>query len=191
MPTPQAPGVQLRSWFFGRDPAVIVPGPGGTEGAEDLTPVMPLAGPISAGRPPVAPKFPESITIEPVTATSVNVCSGRRVTRSSAIAGGAFGDGGVGERVLWRVLIELEWGPMTFEQWQSLKAFLLAPDLVGLTESGALRAMTVDVDGEGVTDSAVDVRIVAADALQKLEWADAGLGGGVYRFGPVEAEEVQ
>lgn len=184
-PPPRAPGVQFRTWFFGRDPSAVTPGV--TLGAEDLAPVMPFTGPISAGRPPVAP-VSRSITIEPVTASSVNVCSGRRVTRSGAVAGGSFGDG---DRVLWRVEIELEWGPMTWDEWQALKAFLLSPDQVGLTESGAVRAMTVDVDGDGLTDSAVDLRIVGADALEQLKWADKGLGGGVYTFGPVTAEEVQ
>ena len=185
---PPVPGVQFRAWFSGRDPVTVTPGSGGTLGAEDLVPVVPLVGPISAGRPPVPPALPRTITIEPVTVKSVNVCSGRRVTRSAAIAGGAFG---AGDRVLWRVRLELEWGPMTFDQWQSLKAFLLSPDLVGLTPSGALRAMTIDVDGNGVTDSAVDVRIVGAEALEQLQFVDAGLGGGVYRFGPVTAEEIQ
>lgn len=187
MPTP---GVQFRAWCSSRPAAPVTRADLG-----DTVPVRALNAPPSAGRPPVPPAFPERIEIEPVV-VSVGVGSGWRVTR--AAVPGAAGQADAGGRYagpLWRAVVTLEWGPMTGPEWAALRAFLV--DGLGVAAGGgggALRAMTIDIDGADVPESAVDVRLLGlGEAIEQLVHVD-GRGAGtvdeVIRFGPVRAEVV-
>ena len=182
-----APGVQFRPWCYGP--------PASPTTLADLGDTVPLRGlvePVSAGRPPVPPAFPERIEVEPVVG-SVGVGSGWRVTR--AAVPGAAGQDGAYAGPLWRAVVTLEWGPMTGPEWAALRAFLVDGLGVGAGGGGgAVRAMTVDIDGVDVPDSAVNVRVLdLGEPLEQLVHVD-GRGAGtvdeVIRFGPVRAEVV-
>lgn len=168
------PGVQLRPFFqsAGRQPALVP----GSSGAEDLAVLVPLTGPISAGRPPIPPQLVSLLEVSMQPATSA-AGSGWRVSRARS------------EHWNQGVSVELEWPLLTSAQRDELLAFLR--DQVGLDgPGGALRAITIDVDGADVPDSAVDLLIVdVPDGVDTLLERVAGTDG-LYRFGPVRAVEV-
>lgn len=177
---PALPAIQFRPFFRPSRAAAVVPG---STGAEDLALLVPAAGVISAGKPPIAPALVSEIEME-FGLGDVGASSGWRCTRPGR-AHGQHWNGGVS--------VSIEWPVLTREQWTVLKAWLL--DEVGLGgEGGSLRAITVEIDGAEVADSAVDVRLVdLAGDIETLLVRVAGSGPGaetLYRFGPVRAMEV-
>lgn len=173
------PGIPFRPWFKGRGDPVF---PGATD-AEDLALLAPAVEPVGAGRPPVAPRPPGRLEVPLAGAAGRQAASGWRQTRAA------------GSLPIGRAVVELEWGPMTRQEWQALRRFLVEEAGLGGGEGGAARAITIDVDGEGAAGSAVEVRILAApDGLEQLLERTDGSGpdghGAVYALGPVRAEEM-
>ena len=184
MPTP---AVQFRPFFREARSSPVVPG---SAGAEDLVLLVPAGGIISAGKPPIAPALVSVLEVSLAPEASP-VSSGHRVTRRPGIGGSVQG-------LHWNagVSVEIEWPVLTTAQWETLRAWLLED--VGLGgEGGSLRAITIEVDGAGVTDSAVDLRLVDVPGdvetlLVRISGSGPGVGGAecLYRFGPVRGVEV-
>ncbi len=186
MSAPALPGVVLWTWFKGRSTPIV---PGET-GAEDLAVLVPLAEPVSAGKPPIAPVLVSSLELVVgdggAGGASVQAGSGWRITR----AGGGAGGGDV-----WgsRAVVELEWPSLTEAEWATLGDWMLDNAVLG-GSGGSLNAMTIDVDGEDLPGHEVEVRAIDVPAnvetlLERLPGV-AGGSEGVYRFGPLRCEEV-
>lgn len=173
---PLAPGVSLWTFFKGRGEPIVL----GSTGAEDLVPLVPLVEPVSAGRPPVMPMLVSSIEV-PIGAASVQGGSGwRRTAPAPGVGVGLWGG---------RVVIDVEWPILEQDQLDVLLAYL--QDEVGLGgKGGTLRAMTIDVDGEDNTGSAVEVRAIEVpeDVMELVERVCGRVG--IYRVGPLRCEEV-
>lgn len=169
--------IQFRPFFKGRDPLVLSGEalPGAT-GAEDLVALAPIFEPISAGRPPVAPDLVTELEL-PLIGAAAPVQSGWRVTRSSGTLWGG------------RVVVDVQWTGLEEDEWALLRPWLV--DVLGLGgDGGSELAFTIDVDGEDVTDSQVEVRAVGLAGDAETLLSPVSDEDGLYSFVLGRCEEV-
>ncbi len=145
--------IKFRDWATGPETVIVDPGVGDDS---DLIALVPIAEPLSAGYPPIAPDFITKMGGAGFKVASCPVRSGQRRTYAQQTAP---------RTVKWM----LRWENLTQEERDELEAFLATE--LQWTRVG----MDVDVDGEGATESTLVLRPVAVP-VQHLQ-GPRGPGG--------------